>query len=174
MEKLDVYNVKKQKTGKVIDRDIKYGLEKGEYILYVKCCIINEKGEILLTRRNLDKLRGGTWEIPGGCVIRGETSIQGIIREIKEEIGLIVKENEIRLVRTAYENRKHRSFIRDIYVLEKEVDIKDLNFLDEEVIEAKFITIEEFVKMKREKRKDAWLNEIYEEYKKIIDKKRGN
>ena len=173
MEKLDVYDKKKQKTGKIISRDITSSLEDGEYFLYVKCCIINKDEKLLLTKRRLDKLRGGTWEITGGCVISGETSIEGIARELKEERGLSVNKKELRLVRTVFENRKHRSCIRDIYVLEKDIKLEDLKFKDGEVIDAKFVSLEELVEMKKNKEIRAWINEILEEYKKIINKKRG-
>lgn len=46
----------------------------------------NHQGEILLARRANHKHLGGLWEFPGGKVEVGETQLQAIIRETKEEI----------------------------------------------------------------------------------------
>ena len=46
----------------------------------------NQQGEILVAKRAKDKHQGGLWEFPGGKVERGETRIQALKREIKEEL----------------------------------------------------------------------------------------
>jgi 8-oxo-dGTP diphosphatase len=52
--------------------------------------IINPIGEILLAKRHDHLHQGGKWEFPGGKVESDETVIQALIREIKEEVGLLV------------------------------------------------------------------------------------
>ena len=47
-EKLDVYNYKRIKTGKIIERNENAILDKCDYILAIQCWIINAKCEILL------------------------------------------------------------------------------------------------------------------------------
>lgn len=51
-ERLDVYDRKKTRTGKIIERKEGEILNKGEYIISVQCWIINNQGEILLTKEN--------------------------------------------------------------------------------------------------------------------------
>ena len=91
-EKLDIYNENKIKTGKIIERKEEVTIEKNEFVLAVQCWIINTKNEILLTKRKLDKKFGGMWEPTSGLVKSGEDSIQGIKREIKEEIGIEIED----------------------------------------------------------------------------------
>lgn len=46
----------------------------------------NYQGEILVAKRAEHKHLGGMWEFPGGKVELGETQLQALIRETKEEI----------------------------------------------------------------------------------------
>lgn len=46
----------------------------------------NHQGEILVAKRADHKHLGGMWEFPGGKVETGETQLEALIRETKEEI----------------------------------------------------------------------------------------
>ena len=48
------------------------------------------RGEVLLIRRNNPPARG-LWSFPGGVVRLGETLAEALIREFREETGLIVR-----------------------------------------------------------------------------------
>ena len=52
--------------------------------------ILNEKEELLVVRREKEPAKG-TLDLPGGFADIGETSEQGVIREVNEETGLNVK-----------------------------------------------------------------------------------
>lgn len=68
--------------------------------------IINEKGEILLTKRS-KKTRNekSKWEAPGGQVKFGETREQAVKREMKEELGIEIE--IVRVLHTADEILKN-------------------------------------------------------------------
>lgn len=53
--------------------------------------IMNDKGELLVSKRAKDPAKG-TFDLPGGFVDMYETAEEGVIREVKEETGLDVKE----------------------------------------------------------------------------------
>ncbi len=59
-------------------------------ILGVGAVVWNEKGEIVLIRRG-NEPRRGEWSIPGGRVEWGETILEAISREVREETGLEVE-----------------------------------------------------------------------------------
>ena len=142
-ELVDVYDENKCKTNKIIKRKDKDLLDENEFILAVHCWIINSKKEILITRRSLNKNRGGMWVDTHGGVQSGETSMQAMRRELKEEIGLDVKEEELKLVRSL----KRKNIYRDCYVLFKDIDIKDISFNDNEVMDCKYVSLEKFEEM---------------------------
>jgi len=53
------------------------------------CVITDEKGRVLLLHRNNGKHM--QWEIPGGKIDKGESAKTAAIREVKEELGVVVE-----------------------------------------------------------------------------------
>ena len=87
-EIVDIYDENKNKTGKtkVRHKDV---LEKGEYIIGVQAIIINSKKQILISQRSsLKEKLPLKWECNGGALLSGENIIDGLIREIYEELGI--------------------------------------------------------------------------------------
>ena len=61
----------------------------------VAVALIDPGGRILLQQRRADRQHGGLWEFPGGKVEPRETAVAGLIREIDEELGLLLEEDEL-------------------------------------------------------------------------------
>lgn len=59
--------------------------------LAVTCAIIEDQGHILAVQRAAHKQQGLLWEFPGGKVEPDETAEQCIIREIQEELNILIK-----------------------------------------------------------------------------------
>lgn len=57
--------------------------------------LINNKSEVLLTQRPLNKVYGGFWEFPGGKIEDGETPEEALARELMEEIGIHIDPHAI-------------------------------------------------------------------------------
>jgi 8-oxo-dGTP diphosphatase len=53
------------------------------------CVIKDDEGKVLLIHRNTAKRT--QWEIPGGEIDPGETPEQTAVRELKEELGIVVE-----------------------------------------------------------------------------------
>lgn len=64
------------------------GIEK----IVVGAVITNEKGDIFLAKRKMDDFMGGLYEIPGGNAEKGENIFDALLREIKEETNLDIRE----------------------------------------------------------------------------------
>ncbi|MFK3734725.1 NUDIX domain-containing protein [Streptomyces sp. NPDC088090] len=58
---------------------------------------VTDDGRVLLIKRGWDPYEGH-WALPGGHVDRGETGLRAAVRELEEETGVRVAEDELHLV----------------------------------------------------------------------------
>lgn len=59
--------------------------------------IINAKGELLVVRRAKEPAKG-TLDLPGGFVDNEENAEEGMVREIKEETGLVIAPTDVKYI----------------------------------------------------------------------------
>ncbi len=143
MELRDLYDENKKLTGETIYKG--QDVPKGRYYITVVIFIQNNKNEFLLQKRVKNK--DGKWATTGGHPVSGETSKQGIITEIKEELGINVVEENVELFKTI---KTEDDFV-DIYYLKEDIDINEIKIQKEEVEDVKWATIEEIQKMIQQK-----------------------
>lgn len=172
-EYLDVYDINRNKLGKTIERTSDEKLEDGEFIVALRAWVVNKDKKILFTQRSMTKTQPGRWEPTGGLLTSGETSLEGVKRELKEEIGLDVENNEIQLLETIVETEEHENvnILRDIYLINKDITLDDITFVDNEVMDAKFITIDEMITYIDEDKSFEWLRYFEKIYRELYEGK---
>lgn len=144
MEKRDLYDENRILTGETIYKGEK--VPKNRYINVVIVFIQNSKGEFLIQKRS--KQKDGKYGSTGGHPKSGETSLEGMVTEIKEELGLDVQPSELNLVYSDRQDAGHVFF--DIYYMKKDFDISDLTLQKEEVDFVEWLSIDEMESMMAE------------------------
>ncbi|MEG3151401.1 (deoxy)nucleoside triphosphate pyrophosphohydrolase [Sphingomonas sp. ZT3P38] len=56
----------------------------------VAVALIDREGRVLVQRRPAGKMLAGLWEFPGGKIEPGETPEAALVRELAEELGIVV------------------------------------------------------------------------------------
>ena len=103
--------------------------------------IKNKKDEYLIQKRS--KAKGGKYGITSGHTLEGESAEKGAIREIKEEIGIDIVGQELKLIyKTNIDGNLY-----NLYYLEKDIELKNLKLQKEEVENVYWYTIDEINKI---------------------------
>lgn len=139
MEKRDLYDENKCLTGETILKGEK--VPKGRYYITVVVWIQNTKGEFLIQKRTEKK--DGKWATTGGHPISGQSSKQGIYTEIKEELGIDLSNKDTILFKTI---KTEDDFV-DLYYISTDIEIKDIVIQEEEVVSAKWASINDIKDM---------------------------
>ncbi|MBQ3494154.1 MAG: NUDIX domain-containing protein [Clostridia bacterium] len=128
MEILDVYDINNKKTGKTIVRGNKNLLE-GEFIKLVVIWI-EDDGKYLVQKCSEEK--GSVYAITGGHVSSGNTATHQAVIEIKEELGVDIKESDLKLLGTITKNNA----MFEVYILNNTIKQNTKFVLQESEVES--------------------------------------
>ena len=140
-EYTDLYDENKNLTGEKLFREkgTKLIVPKGRYSVVVLVFIENSKGEFLFQMTS--KRKKNVWATTGGHVKSGQTSKEAIIEEIKEELGIDINEDEVKLFKTY----KYDDAFKDVFYIKKDIDINSLTYEKDEVEYVKYLTKDEIL-----------------------------
>lgn len=173
MEMVDVYNCRHEKMNYTKDR---HDLGNGEYRLSTFIWLINDDDKLLIQQRlSTTKKMPNMWGATAGGVKENETSLAGAIRELKEELGISASKEELEFIGSY---KRVNDFV-EVYLCKKNINEKDLILDSLEVQSAKWVTIDEFENMIKDKTGinsgydifKMYYDEFYGKHLKIIDGK---
>lgn len=143
MELWDIYDIARNKTNRTMIRGENFN--KDDYHMVVHICIFNSKDEMLIQQRQPFKEGWpNMWDITvGGSAIKGDTSQTAVEREVLEELGLEINMQNIRPHLTI----NYNDGFDDVYLIQKDIDIDDLNLQYEEVKCVKWASNDEIFSM---------------------------
>ena len=143
METWDIYDVNRQRTGKIITRPAAWGQEA--YHLIVHVCVFSSDGRMLIQKRcHAKSAWPDLWDVSaGGSALAGEESWQAAERETMEELGLKLSLKE---VRPHFSVNYTRGF-DDFYAVTADVDPDRLVLQQSEVAEVRWASLEEVRRM---------------------------
>ena len=137
----DIYDENRKFTGRTHLRGTPW--QRGEYALVVCVWVYDGRGHLLMTRRAPEKSFAGTWENSGGVAQAGETSLEAIVRELREETGIVAAPEEFELFYTD----RDRSAFYDFYCLKRDVSLDAIVLQPGETDGVKWVTFQEAHKM---------------------------
>ena len=148
-EYFDVLDENGEFTNEVESRSICH--KEGLWHKAVALFIINSKNQVLLQKRSANKrMWPNLWDITaGGHVLAGEFGFQSIIREIKEEIGIDISQNDITFIGAStsqnIKNEIKNKHFNEYYIVNKDIDVSDLVLQEEEVSDAKWFEKDDII-----------------------------
>ncbi len=141
MEQVDILNRFREQTRVTKGRK---ELLKGEYRISTHIWVMDSNGRILVLKRSEQEDKfPGMWAQVGGGVVAGDTSKETVIKECLEELGLTVKEENMYYVASYIRTRD----IVDVWFVRQDINIDELVLQEEEVADAKLVTLNEFDSM---------------------------
>lgn len=153
MEQVDLWDENRTKITRTINR--------GEEILpferrvSIHCYIINDKGDILIQQRSLNETHfQGWWSTLGGAVTHGMNSFDTVNIEAQEELGLRFDKEQIKWFLSF---KRPKDFV-DVYIINADVDLKDVVMAPDEVIDVKWANFDEIEQMINDK---TFINQPY-------------
>lgn len=144
VEYVDLYDNYRNKVDKKIMRSD--AVPKGLYRLIIHVCLFNSNNQMLIQKRSaLKNSRPNLWDVSvSGAVSSGENSQVSASRELKEELSIEYS------LENVYPNLSLKSEIRidDIFLINNfDIDISKLNLQKEEVVEVRWASQDEIIKM---------------------------
>lgn len=146
MEYFDLYDRHGNKLNKLMARGTTNN--PGEYHKVVHIWIKNSKKEYLVQQRNkpTDDIPY-QWAPTAGACITGESPIESAIRETFEEIGVKLQKSDLIFKDSIYRDHPRGNYCIELYLVKKDVDIKDIVMDKEEVKNVAYYTKEEIYQM---------------------------
>lgn len=151
MEIWDLYDEQRNVIGEHIR-----GTELPEegFHLVVHVWIKRRSGEYLMTQRSAGKATFPLmWECVGGSVLKGETSIQSAVREVKEEVGVDPSPEDGTLLSTKIRRTvggKRYNDIVDVWLFQYDGDVLLENATTDEVEQIRWMDRDEIAALRQE------------------------
>lgn len=142
MELWDIFDENRNPTGRLHERG--KPLNPGDYHLVVHVWIQNSRGEYLISKRTPNKHFPNLWECTGGSALAGETSLQAALREVREELGIVLPPENGRLIRSDI----CREDFSDVWLFHHDADLKNVVLQEGETCGAKWAAKEDLLALR--------------------------
>lgn len=135
-ERLQVFDANKNMLNESIERSNKKSLVDGKHFMIILFFLENN-GKFLIQK--CSEKKGGVYATTGGHVTFGDDGFITCKKEVKEELGISLKDEEIKYVDTI----EYPNCFVEIYYSDKLTNLKDIKLQEEEVESVSFMSVEE-------------------------------
>ncbi|MCF0136423.1 MAG: NUDIX domain-containing protein [Lachnospiraceae bacterium] len=116
-------------------------IPEGTWAMAVAAFVIDSRGRILMTLRAPEKEAWpGYWENSGGASRFGETAEESMVRELFEETGIPVTEEDLEEIATVWFEQS----VLKVYLIHKDWPLEDIVLQAGETTDARWCTVEEY------------------------------
>ena len=137
----------------LINKEKESKIKENEWLKGVSCFILNENGDVLIEQRANKGLTPGKLDLCSGHVDNFEISFQAMIRELKEELGIDIQRESVKLHQLEPKNcplvfesnGKNKNFFITFFCLER--NSSKVKIQKEEVASIKYIPLKEAFKL---------------------------
>lgn len=166
-ELIDTFDINGNKKRTIVKGD------KTEIDEYIKCCscfVVDSKNRVIVEKRGNTVLDAGKLDLCSGHVQSGEISTQGMIRELKEELGIDEAEcyGNIKKMGTVTIDFKKFKCFTDVFLLKRREEMLALQ--DEEVKGIEYYPIEEVFDLIRNEKTRIPYDQDNEKFEEIFNK----
>lgn len=143
MEVVDLFNKDRKPLNKQKGKYLPF--DEGEYMQICHVCIFNDKNEMLIQQRALDKIdHPGKWDISsGGGVLTNETIYDAAARELYEELGIKYDFSNERVYFTMHYDKG----FDDYFLIRINKDINEFSYPLDEVLNIRWASLNEILSM---------------------------
>ena len=145
----DVYDINRQKTGKIIKRGQR--LNDDEYHLFVQVWLINKEGLFLSQERSENISWPLMWCANGGNAKMGEDAYTCARREVLEELKIDINDLDGFMFDSSTYFEDNQNYFCDSFVYVIDKDIKDIDYQKEEIKSLKYMNMKEIKDLMRKK-----------------------
>lgn len=161
----DLYDINSNKT------DLTYYkgdvIPEGYYPMVVMIAIKNPEGKFLMQKRVPSK--GGDWGVTGGHPKHGETPQEGIVSEVKEELGFDISNYQPIL----FDEGCDGIDCYKMYYINLDLNINELKIQKEELTEVKWFSVSELEDMVKNNILNQNQIDFFLKCQKFIDNQKG-
>lgn len=173
MEYIDIVDEENNLIGKVEEK--LYAHKQNLFHRTIHAWIINDKKELLIQKRSSSKKSyPNYWDISGaGHIKAGESILDGLKREMKEELGVEIDESKLEYIGVIKSTEEPNNMeFQYVCLIRLDKDVSDYVFEDNEVSEVKYVYFEELENIINKKTPNYIMHD--EEYEKLFKYIREN
>jgi len=137
MEYWDLYTADRKKLNRRHRRGDR--LNPGEYHICIFAWIVNDEDEVVMIRRHPDKTFPLKWDCVGGALLAGEESLDGILREVREETGILLNREDGILIKSGV----LEDYIGDVWFFRHNTDLAGTRLQEGETVDIRLVPPEE-------------------------------
>ncbi len=96
-------------------REVRILIERSNFKVSLQCLLFDDEERILLLKRTNTSYANNMYSLPGGHLEKNETIVDGMIRELEEEVGVLLSYKDLELIKVINRRINNNNYIDFIF-----------------------------------------------------------